>query len=123
MAKSLTNQNSAKTGALPLTSRNTAPFYLSINHQLENKFDFKHKKLNNARLKEFHAFIDKAVGNSISDVEKLYKRETDTKDKYGASKKQMIHFGFGDNFRIHGYYEQGYFVLCRLDPDHKKHSA
>ena len=121
MANSLTNKSYAKSGAMPLTTKNTVPFCIAINHQLENNFNFKHKKLNTARLKEFHAFIDKSVGQSISVVEKLYKRETDTNDKYGASRKQVIHFGFGENFRVHGYYEKDYFVLCRLDPAHDKH--
>ena len=121
--KGLTANNTAQPGALPLTSRNTVPFYLSINHQLENNYEKKNKKLNKGKLSELHAFIDKAVGKSISDVESLYKRKTDTNDTYGASKKQIIHFGFGKNFRIHGFYNShGYFELCRLDPDHDKHS-
>ena len=120
--KGLTANNTAQSGALPLTNRNTVPFYLSINHQLDNNYDFKHKKLSKGKLSELHTFIDKAVGKPISDVEKLYKRPTDTNDKYGASKKQIIHFRVSKGFRIHGFYNNhGYFELCRLDPDHEVH--
>lgn len=122
MAKALTKVNGGADDAIPLTTRNSVPFRLAINHSLENNYNFKHKKLNPAKLKELNAFIDKAIGQSISDAEALFKRETDTNDKYGLEKKQILHFEVGKKFRIHGYYSGGFFVLCRLDPDHKVHN-
>lgn len=124
-ATRLTNQNVAHRQITPLTSdkRSSVKFKLAIDHTLENGYTF--KKLKSAGLKHFSEFLVSTVGKglTITEVESLYLR---TKGPHGAknletanhAKREMLHFG-KSQFRLHGYYENDYFVVHRIDPEHK----
>lgn len=55
--------------SLLLTNRNSILFRMSIEHSLENGYDF--KKLNSNSLKDLHTFIENTIGKNltISEVE------------------------------------------------------
>ena len=112
--------------SLLLTNRNSILFRMSIEHSLENGYDF--KKLNSSSLKNLHSFIENTIGKNltISEVEKLFLRtkgDVFSNEVINGLKRKIIHFGKDrHSFRIHGYYNEKnnfYFVICKIDPNHK----
>ncbi|MBS7203040.1 MAG: hypothetical protein KH029_02575 [Haemophilus parainfluenzae] len=112
--------------SLLLTNRNSILFRMSIEHSLENGYDF--KKLNSNSLKDLHTFIENTIGKNltISEVEQLFLRtkgDVFSNEVINGLKRKIIHFGKDRNsFRIHGYYNEQnnfYFVICKIDPNHK----
>jgi hypothetical protein len=112
--------------SLLLTNRNSISFRMSIEHSLENGYDF--KKLNSSSLKNLHSFIENTIGKNltISEVEKLFLRtkgDVFSNEVINGLERKIIHFGKDrHSFRIHGYYNEKnnfYFVICKIDPNHK----
>lgn len=112
--------------SLLLTNRNSISFRMSIEHSLENGYDF--KKLNSDSLKNLHSFIENTIGKNltISEVEKLFLRTKGnvfSNEVINGLERKIIHFGKDMHpFRIHGYYNEKnnfYFVICKIDPNHK----
>jgi len=125
----LTDKNSVKpTSIYPLTSdvRSSRLFKIAITETLLQPYTF--GKLKVEGIKGFGNFLSKTVGKNltISNVESLFLR---TSGPNGAKNEEKIHghdettyhFSNGSrNFRLHGYYnDDGYFCICRIDPNHK----
>ena len=100
-----------------LTRNNTSPFAIVFIHKLPKGYCF--KNLSIANIKKFQSFLDKSCGLTFTEVDKLYKRPTDEKDKYCG--EQVIHYEVSDKFRIHGIINKGYFQVTKIDPNHKVH--
>ena len=98
-------------------------FRIAIETPLVNGYEF--KDLSPEQLKSFHRFISDTVYKqlTISQVDKLYLR----KQGLGSAPpvlyndRELIHYGKDRNpFRLFGYYNtDGYFVICRIDGEHK----
>lgn len=72
-------------------------------------------------LKKWQKFLDKISIMTITQVDDTYLRRPDNNDKFGEDEKiQIHHYGFED-FRIHGYWDEGIFYVIRLDPKHNYH--
>ncbi len=100
-----------------LSTSLTSPFTLCFRHKLYNGYTF--ADMNVAQLKEFQKFLDKASALSFEQAEQLYRRKSDKSDTFRG--EQVIHYGIGETFRIHGIIENGQFVVLRLDPKHNVH--
>jgi hypothetical protein len=120
----ITNEKNLNSSLL-LTNKNSILFKMSIEHSLDNRYDF--KKLDSSSLKSLHNFIENTVGKNltISKVEALFLRtrgDVFSDETINGSERSIIHFGKDrDPFRIHGYYNNFYFVICKIDPKHKVH--
>lgn len=102
-------------------------FRVSFETSLDNGFEIKDMKLRNVQ--DFHRFLSDTVykGLTISEVDRLYLRKRGLSNAPPLKKGdiELIHYG-NDNqkFRLYGYYNKnGYFVICRIDGDHKTHSG
>ncbi len=98
-------------------------FKILINNTLDNNYSFDNLNKNNGNRK-FHNFIEETVGKdlTISEVDKKYKRTKGKKRqiKIGQAKYELIHYGKDNTaFRVFGYYKNGYFILTKIDPQHK----
>lgn len=124
----LTSWNNAQAKPAPLTSdrRSSVKFKLVIDHTLDNEYTF--KKMKPDGLKDFSSFLTHTIGRglTITEVEDLYLRTDGPKgagntEKINSISRTTYHFGNGghNKFRIHGYYENDYFVVHRIDPKHK----
>lgn len=118
--------NNLKPKGNSLIQRKSILFKISIEQQLDNKFCF--KDLRNEQIKIFHSFIEDTVNKNltISQVDDLYKRKKGPKEsiEINGTKFELIHLGKKDTpQRIFGYYNQGYFVLTKLDLKHKTHKV
>lgn len=126
MAGKLTNQTTNDNQGSRL-AKTEVKFKLSIEHALHNNFCF--KKLNKDNLMQLDRFIDETVekGLTISEVDNLFLRKKGPKEQKEIKgiKQDIVHYGKDRNpFRIFGYYSpHGYFVLTRIDPNHKTHKA
>ena len=58
---------------------------------------------------------------TVTQVDKLYSRKTDTDDKYNGM--QVYHYEVTEVFRIHVVIEAGYYKIIRLDPKHAVHKC
>ena len=102
-------------------------FKVAFAEKLENKFEI--KDMTERHVKEFHRFISETVYKklTISQVEALYLRKEGLSNapKISYNDKEIVHFGKDRNpFRLFGYYSQnGYFVVCRIDGNHKTHKS
>lgn len=103
-------------------------FKFALTGSLDNEFCF--KKLKPNHIKEFHKFIEEILSKrlTISQVDKLFLR---TKGKViekayiFGKERDIIHYGKNNSsFRIHGYLnDDGYFVICKIDPNHRVHKC
>ena len=100
-----------------LTDKLNAPFSLCFKYRLANGYTF--SELSVQQLREWQNFLDLAAQMTFQDVERRYRRNSDKKDEFQG--EQVIHYGIGKVFRIHGVIENGQFVVLRMDPDHKFH--
>ncbi|MDN6147175.1 MAG: hypothetical protein L0L95_14150 [Staphylococcus equorum] len=127
MVKKLTNQNqTSKKSNGTILDRTSKPFRLCIQECLDNNFSF--KKMKKDSLKKLDQFIENTTDKhlSITEVDELFLR---TKGPGKQSRevtikgieRQVFHYGKDrDPFRIFGYFnEDGYFVVYRIDPNHK----
>jgi len=121
MCRKLTQNNLAieKGEILTREQKRIAPFSLCFSEQLENNYEF--DCLNERNIREFHRFIKKYIGQSITLVDKNCLREPDTSDIWGEC--QIHHYEVTERFRIHGYYsnKDAMFHVIRLDPRHRVH--
>lgn len=101
----------------PISNHLSSPFILCFKYQLHRGYTF--DTLTHIHLKEFQRFLNQISAMTFQDVEKNYRRSSDSSDTFEG--KQVIHYGFGKRFRIHGVIEEGQFVVLRIDPDHNYH--
>lgn len=102
-----------------LSNRLSTPFSLCFRYKLQNGYTF--SDLNIHQLREFQAFLNLTSQMTFEQVERRYRRTSDTNDTFNGD--QVIHYGVGQVFRIHGIIEDAQFVVLRLDPEHKYHKG
>ncbi len=92
---------------------------MSLERSLENGFCF--MELQKREVKAFNNFINKTVGGNLTvqEVNHLYGTKPDNNDVIDGH--NIYHYKVSKKFRVHGYLNEGYFVLCRIDPNHKVH--
>lgn len=95
------------------------PFILCFKYKLQNKYTFKEFKAEHNRV--FQAFLDKVSNMTVNDVDKLYLRHPDHQDTFRGLSVQ--HYTVNEKFRIHGVFENGEFVVLRLDTKHQIHKC
>lgn len=121
MARLPLTDNKKKTnikGQLLAEGKNSkAEFKMSLERTLEKKFCF--DKLQQKDIKTFNSFIERTVGKDFQEVNKRFLRKPDKNDKIDGN--SVYHYEVSKKFRIHGYLNEGYFVICRVDPNHKFH--
>ncbi len=100
-----------------LTNRLEMPFVLCFKYKLENGYTLSDMKT--PQFKELQVFLDRVSQMTFSQVERRYRRNSDKGDIFEG--EQVIHYGIGETFRIHGIIENGQFIVLRLDPQHKYH--
>lgn len=113
--KGLTIKN--KPPVEPLSKHVVVPFSITFRHKLQSGYRF--TDLKPEHLKEWQRFLDKVSGQSFNEVDRLYRRKTDTTDVYNG--EQIIHYQVSGIFRIHGIVQAGHFLVIRMDPEHKVH--
>lgn len=111
----LTDHGTSSSGIL--AARTSAPFSITFRHKLLNGYRLSDLKREN--YKELQSFLDKVCGIPFNDVDKLYRRKSDTDDSYEG--EQIIHYEVTGKFRIHGIIENSQFIVLRLDPNHRVH--
>ncbi|MGV8957632.1 MAG6450 family protein [Lactococcus lactis] len=111
-----------------VSSWNEKSFKFALTGSLDNEFCF--KKLKPNHIKEFHKFIDEILSKrlTISQVDKLFLRtkgKVIEKEQIFGKERDILHYGKNNSsFRIHGYLnDDGYFVICKIDPNHKVHKC
>lgn len=126
--KKLTNHSSNKKGVV-LTNNKDYPFIIVIGPKLEKKYGFSEINKNNG-YKEFQRFLNDTVykGLTITQVDKVFLRTRGPKEEYkkGDVNTTLHHYGRdGSKFRLFGYYdpETNYFVLTKIDCNHKVHKS
>jgi hypothetical protein len=123
----LTNNDRSKSVGTKL-DKNQLKFKIALTGNLFNNYEF--KDLKPEAVKVFHKFIDETVGKGLT-ITNAESKLLRTKGKpsfeelVNGKKRDIIHFGQGKTaFRIFGYYnDDGYFVICRIDPNHKFHKS
>lgn len=116
----LTHNNAGQSkGGQLLTSSSKAKFKMSLERSLESGFCF--KNLQKREVKAFNQFINKTVGNNLTvlQVNQQFGRTPDKNDIIDGHK--VYHYSISGKSRIHGYLKEGYFVICRIDPNHQVH--
>ena len=116
MARKLTSPITTQRGE-QLTGRRDAPFVMCFSRQLQNNYEFSCLTAQNIR--EFHRFFTRTIGVSVSQVDKGHLKDPDTSDRVDGHGIQ--HYEVTRSFRIHGYYENEFFHVVRLDPRHQVH--
>lgn len=102
-----------------LSNHLSSPFSLCFRYKLQNGYTF--SDLNVHQLREFQAFLNRSSQMTFEQVERRYRRASDTSDTFNGD--QVIHYGIGQVFRIHGIIEEAQFVVLRLDPTRKYHKG
>ncbi|EHJ4943328.1 TPA_asm: hypothetical protein GI736_01540 [Listeria monocytogenes] len=107
-----------------LTSRTNTPFKLSLEVCLDNKYCF--SKLKAEHLRILDNFLAETVGKNltVSEAERLFLRTRGPKETacFQGETRTIYHYGKDKkSFRIHGYNNNGYFVITKIDPNHKVH--
>ena len=102
---------------IPIKRELSDRFILCFKDKLQNGYTF--AGLTDRQLKEWQNFLDIVSQLSFEQVERRYRRESDTNDTYNGL--QVIHYGVGQTFRIHGVIENAQFVVLRIDPLHSFH--
>ena len=125
MARNLTDNKNTKGSVGKLARIQNQRFKVSIEDSLENKYCF--KNLTPQGIKNFHKFVEETVGKglSISKVDELFLRnKKNIKESMTVNgvEREVYHYGKDKKaFRVFGHYNKGYFVLTRIDPNHKTH--
>lgn len=128
--RNLTNSTYADTSkASPLVDKenSSVKFKVAITETLQNGYSF--KDLKSKDVKSFERFVSETVGKdlSISQVDDMFLRrhvKPMNEIEINGRKRNIIHYGKDrKKFRIFGYYDDnGYFVLYKIDTEHKTHS-
>lgn len=113
----LTKKNTAESKKT-LTNKNDIKFQLLFGYNIQNKYNFNRIQKSDAH--KLMRFVDDVIGKSWSYVEGKYGRKPDKNDKVNGH--DIIHYGYSDGARLHGYEENGIFILVRFDPNHNVHS-
>lgn len=92
---------------------------MSLERSLEKGFCF--KDVQQREIKAFNGFINKTIGNKLTfqEVNELYGRLPDKNDTIDGH--SVYHYELSKKSRIHGYLNDGYFVICRIDQNHNFH--
>lgn len=117
MGNKLTSIPSNRKNRDILTSKRKAKFNILIGEKLEKGYDFK-----NVQKKESHClglFFEKTIGKDWDYVISNYERQQDKNDIVDGH--EILHFEISQKGRIHGYLENGIFVMIRFDPNHHVH--
>ena len=107
-------------------AKSSVKFKILLNKQLENKFGFDKLKCSKGN-KDFDNFLNDTLskGLSISEVDKLFRRTRGRPESIvvEGQERELIHYGKDMKaFRIFGYYDNEYFILTKIDTNHKTHS-
>ncbi|MFP5493681.1 MAG6450 family protein [Parvimonas sp. G1641] len=107
-------------------AKSSVKFKILLNQQLENKFGFDKLNCSNGN-REFHNFLNDTLnkGLSISEVDNLFKRTRGKSESImiEGQERELIHYGKDRKaFRIFGYYDNEYFILTKIDTNHKTHN-
>lgn len=120
--KRLANK-STKNHATKLTNRGERTFKFCLAHSLHSKYNFSKLKSSG---NELDSLLKDCCGKTISQVEKLFLRTKGHGSKYYIEEiegveREVYHLGKDRKpFRVHGYYnEDAYFVICKIDTQHK----
>lgn len=120
----------AETGNGSILNRRKMRFKFCIQESLDNRYCF--KCLNKESLRALDNFIKQTVDKqlSITEVDDLFLRTKGRGQNYelkviNGAQREVFHYGKDRTpFRIFGYYnEEGYFVIYRIDPNHKTHKS
>lgn len=121
-------KNGAPKSAGTKLDKNQLKFKIALTGNLFNNYGF--KDLKPEAIRAFHKFIDETVGKklTITNAESKLLRtkgKPSYKELVNGKKRDIVHFGQGNTpFRVFGYYnDDGYFVICRIDPSHKFHKT
>lgn len=126
MARKLVTPSQTSNGT-KLSNRQELPFRITFEVPLTSGFEVKDLKQNHVI--EFHRFLADTVYKklTISQVDKLFLRKQGMSEaptiKY--DEHELLHYGKDRNpFRLFGYYNNdGYFVVVRIDGEHKTHKS
>ena len=113
----LTNKSSVD--PTKLNSHLRVPFSLCFREKLFNGYTF--KELKKEQLRDWQKFLDIVSQLTFEQVERRYRRDSDTTDTYGG--EQIIHYWVSESFRVHGVIQNAQFVVLRLDPNHRVHRS
>ena len=114
----LTFKNKPKEEVSTLTRYSDGIFRVAFVGQAKRGYDF-----GDCSSKDWHKlgkFLDKNVGKPVKDVGRNNSRGTDSNDKDPFG-EPMLHYAYGKSERLHGYNKDGYFIVTRIDPNHKFH--
>lgn len=115
----LTKKTNTSKSKKTLTSKNEVKFKLLFGNCIQSGYDF--KAIQKVDAHKLMRFVGDVVGRDWSYVESKYGRIPDKRDSVNGH--DIIHYGYSDGSRIHGYEENGVFVLVRFDPSHKFHNG
>lgn len=115
---SMENKFTSKNSPKILTSKNIKHFsFVMSNDFIEKKYRFdKNNKDDNKK------FINKMIefmGYSWEKMKNDHYAKDDKTDK--KDNKQIKHIRLSDSMRVHGYEQNGVFVIIRFDPNHNFH--
>lgn len=102
-----------------LSNHLSVPFSLCFRYRLQNGYTF--AELTVHQLREWQSFLNLSSQMTFEQVERRYRRISDSRDTFNG--EQVIHYGIGKVFRIHGIIEGTQFVVLRLDPNHEYHKG
>lgn len=117
MSRKLTKNTENTEKAHPLTRKTDTPFSLVFKYKLEDAYRL--TDLEKCDVKALQCFMDIISQLTYQQVDISYKRTNDKNDTYMG--QPVIHYGHGDEFRIHGVIEDSRFVVIRIDPNHRFH--
>ncbi len=118
--RKLTNISENRSIKKVLTDSKNPKFTVRFGEELCKGYGFSELEKHSAH--KFTRFLDNMVGQNWLEVDQKYLRRPDRNDRYKDN--DVIHYGTGGSgseFRLHGYIEEGVFVVIRIDPNHKFH--
>jgi len=113
----LAEDTSPKQIPILLTDKRDVQFELSFKYPLKKGFTF--KNLEKKNLIELQRFLDKIARMTVQQVDKAFARQPDKNDTF--NNKQVLHYEVAKSFRIHAVFEDGRYVVIRIDPNHRVH--
>lgn len=122
MSRKFTNTKEAVNKGQQLARHREVNFAICFSLKLQNGYTFKEMKQNN--LRDLHTFISNSVGRTWDEVDKKYKRSTDSNGGYDfeGENHQVYHYGPDNSpFRIHGILLEGFLHVLRIDCKHQYH--
>ncbi len=116
--KKLTDKSGNRNCPEFLTKNKDVPFVLCLKYPLKKGYTF--SDLSQRDIKDFQHFLDKIAKMTVNQVDLSYGKKPDKNDLY--MDKHVFHYEVTDGFRIHVVFDNGYYALVRLDPNHSVHS-